>query len=568
MAIRNSRSSKPASNKKSSYSSNSKTNRSTSSKSASSDKSSSYGKKPSVRKSTSSYSKDSTSKSGYSKSPRTSSSSYGEKKTYSKDSTSKTSYSKSPRSKSSNYGDDFKSKPSRFGDKKKFDREGDDKKTVKRESGSKDYSTKKPRLAREFKTDKPSRFGDKKAGFKKTYSEDDKPKKTYSKSYEKKDFSEQKPARRSPRQDDDKPKSYGTKKSSYSDYKSSKFGDKKESKYEKPTSYGNKKSKYDSDSKLNTGRYSSKKSEPKKSSRNDDYIDEYDPTDKKSYGPDREFNKNGRRVTKRYVKSSDDWDDKPKTKVYSKSTSKKRKVKEEKEDDGLVRLNKYIANAGICSRREADEFIATGVVKVNGEIVTELGYKVNPNDKIQFGEKTIKGEKNVYVLLNKPKDFITSSKDPQNRRTVLDLVAQVKERIFPVGRLDRNTTGVLLLTNDGEMADKLMHPRRGVVKIYHAVLDKKFSFSDLETLRAGVELEDGFFQPDEVHYADGLDKHNIGIEIHSGKNRIVRRMFEALGYTVVKLDRVIYAGLTKKGLTRGKWRFLTEQEVNALKMLK
>jgi 23S rRNA pseudouridine2605 synthase len=239
----------------------------------------------------------------------------------------------------------------------------------------------------------------------------------------------------------------------------------------------------------------------------------------------------------------------------------------DKDSDGSVRLNKFIANAGICSRREADTYIETGVVTVNGVIITELGYKVKPGDRVLFHDKPIIGEKHVYILLNKPKDYITTSKDPQNRKTVLELISGIKERVFPVGRLDRNTTGVLLLTNDGALAEKLMHPRKGVAKIYHVELDKKFTGPDLEKIRTGLELEDGFFTPDEVDYAEGMDKHHVGIEIHSGANRIVRRLFESLNYNVIKLDRVVYAGLTKKGLTRGKWRFLKDSEVNALKMM-
>ncbi len=246
-----------------------------------------------------------------------------------------------------------------------------------------------------------------------------------------------------------------------------------------------------------------------------------------------------------------------KVKIYNKS----------KEDDGLIRLNKFIANAGICSRREADTFIQTGVVTVNGVIITELGYKVKPDDRVLFHDKPIIGEQPVYILLNKPKDYITTSKDPQNRKTIYELMKGVKERVFPIGRLDRNTTGVLLLTNDGQLAEKLMHPRKGVPKIYHVELDKKFTAPDMEQIRKGIELEDGFFQPDVVDYAEGMDKHHVGIEIHSGKNRIVRRLFEALEYKVIKLDRVVYAGLTKKGLTRGKWRFLKDSELHMLKMM-
>lgn len=268
--------------------------------------------------------------------------------------------------------------------------------------------------------------------------------------------------------------------------------------------------------------------------------------------------------TKTYAKSSEIVRNKDGSKGYKKT---KVIIKKDKEDDGLIRLNKFIANAGICSRREADTFIQTGVVTVNGVIITELGYKVKPDDVVKFGDKPIIGEKHVYILLNKPKDYITTSKDPQNRKTIYDLVSGIRERVFPVGRLDRNTTGVLLLTNDGHLAEKLMHPRKNIAKIYHVEVRNKFSITDLEKLRKGLELEDGFFKPDVVEYVEGMDKHHIGIEIHSGANRIVRRLFEALDYDVVKLDRVIYAGLTKKGLTRGKWRFLKDAEVNMLKML-
>ncbi|HEX4887495.1 MAG TPA: pseudouridine synthase [Luteibaculaceae bacterium] len=235
-----------------------------------------------------------------------------------------------------------------------------------------------------------------------------------------------------------------------------------------------------------------------------------------------------------------------------------------------VRLNKYIANAGVCSRREADELIKAGVVEVNGVIITEMGFKVGPGDKVKYGGDTLSQEKMRYVLLNKPKDFITTSSDPQNRRTVIHLVKNAcKERIFSVGRLDRNTTGLLLFTNDGDLAKKLTHPRFNVKKMYHVGLDRPFMHADLQSLQEGITLEDGFIKPDAVDYVEGSDdKREVGIEIHSGKNRVVRRIFDALGYKVIKLDRVVFAGLTKKDLPRGKWRFLTEQEVAFLKMTK
>ncbi|MBQ7237774.1 MAG: RNA-binding S4 domain-containing protein [Bacteroidales bacterium] len=232
-----------------------------------------------------------------------------------------------------------------------------------------------------------------------------------------------------------------------------------------------------------------------------------------------------------------------------------------------IRLNKYLANAGVCSRREADEYIQNGSVKVNGEVVTELGTKVTRKDSITFNDQPVSLERKVYVLLNKPKDTVTTSDDPQGRQTVMDLVRTAsQERIYPVGRLDRNTTGVLLLTNDGDLASKLTHPKYVKKKIYHVWLDKNVSEDDLAKIAAGIDLEDGPIHADAIAYANEDDKNQVGIEIHSGKNRIVRRIFEHLGYRVTKLDRVYFAGLTKKNLARGRWRYLTQQEVNMLKM--
>lgn len=235
--------------------------------------------------------------------------------------------------------------------------------------------------------------------------------------------------------------------------------------------------------------------------------------------------------------------------------------------DEPIRLNKFLANAGICSRREADEFITAGVVSVNGEIVTELGTKVKRSDEVKFHDQPVSIERKVYVLLNKPKDCVTTSDDPQERKTVMDFVkGACKERIYPVGRLDRNTTGVLLLTNDGDLASKLTHPKFLKKKIYHVYCDKNVTKADLDQIVQGITLDDGEIHADAVSYASDTDKSQVGIEIHSGKNRIVRRIFESLGYRVVKLDRVYFAGLTKKGLRRGDWRYLTEQEVAMLRM--
>ncbi len=246
----------------------------------------------------------------------------------------------------------------------------------------------------------------------------------------------------------------------------------------------------------------------------------------------------------------------------------KKREKPEKPNEG-IRLNKYLANAGVASRRAADQLIESGAVAINGEAVTRLGTKVMPGDKVQFGGQTLKQEKPRYLLLNKPKGFLTTSDDPFNRRTVMSLVEKAcPERIYPVGRLDRNTMGLLLFTNDGELAKKLMHPKFRIKKIYHVFLDKNLTKNDMLSIADGIELSDGKVAPDSIAYVAGAgDKKQIGIELHSGKNRIVRRIFEHLGYQVIKLDRVFLAGLTKKGLPRSKWRFLTEKEINMLKRL-
>jgi pseudouridine synthase len=250
------------------------------------------------------------------------------------------------------------------------------------------------------------------------------------------------------------------------------------------------------------------------------------------------------------------------------SFKKRIEYKEENYDPNEpIRLNKFLANAGVCSRREADEFIQAGVVTVNGEVVTELGTKVLRTDEVKFHDTPVTPEKKLYVLLNKPKDYVTTSDDPQQRKTVMDLVkGAFPERIYPVGRLDRNTTGVLLLTNDGDLASKLTHPKFLKKKIYHVFLDKNVTAHDMQQIAEGITLDDGEIKADDIQYADPVDKKQVGIEIHSGKNRIVRRIFESLGYRVTKLDRVQFAGLTKKNLRRGDWRYLTEEEVDRLRM--
>ena len=281
-----------------------------------------------------------------------------------------------------------------------------------------------------------------------------------------------------------------------------------------------------------------------------------------SYRPNNQSRDNNRRPYDRDQRSGDSQRAKGPKQLF-----KPVKYKENLDPETPIRLNKYLANAGVCSRREADSFIAAGVVRVNGELVSELGAKVKRGDTVTFQDKPVRLESKVYVLLNKPKNTVTTSDDPQNRKTVMDLVkGACPERIYPVGRLDRNTTGVLLLTNDGDLASKLMHPKYVKKKIYQVRLDREVAIEDMQAIADGIMLDDGEIHADSIAYVgeDVLDE--VGIEIHSGRNRIVRRIFESLGYHVVKLDRVYFAGLTKKNLSRGKWRYLNEREVNALRM--
>jgi len=268
--------------------------------------------------------------------------------------------------------------------------------------------------------------------------------------------------------------------------------------------------------------------------------------------------------SKKKIEKEHDHERKPDYSLHNEKSGPRKQIKDE-----LIRLNRYIANAGICSRREADKLIQAGAVKVNGNVVTELGTKVHITDKISYGDQALSRENLRYVLLNKPKGFITTTDDPENRKTVMNLIAHAcKERIYPVGRLDRNTTGLLLFTNDGEIAKRLSHPKYGIKKIYHVGLDKNVTSQDMKTVLTGVELEDGNVKADAIEFVgDGKDKKEIGIELHTGQNRVVRRIFEKLGYKVIKLDRVYYAGLTKKNLPRGEWRFLEEKELNMLKMI-
>lgn len=283
------------------------------------------------------------------------------------------------------------------------------------------------------------------------------------------------------------------------------------------------------------------------------------------YGNNGGYNNNNRRQNNNYNNNRGGHNYNPNAKY---SFQKQLKYKEVLADPNEpIRLNKFLSNAGVCSRREADEYIQAGNIKVNDVVITELGTKITRADKVTFNDKPVQIESKVYIVLNKPKNCVTTSDDPQERLTVMDLVKNAcSERIYPVGRLDRNTTGVLLLTNDGDLASKLTHPSFKKKKIYHVWLDKNVSVEDMEKIANGMELEDGEIHADAISYANETDKSQVGIEIHSGRNRIVRRIFETLGYHVIKLDRVYFAGLTKKNLPRGKWRYLNEREVNALRM--
>jgi len=292
----------------------------------------------------------------------------------------------------------------------------------------------------------------------------------------------------------------------------------------------------------------------------------------KSDGDQTDFKRPARDKSDRQYKSSykkfNNDEDRKEGSTERRSTERPQRSKSS-QNDGLIRLNRYIANSGVCSRRKADELIAAGVVSVNGEAVTELGAKVDPaKDDVKYNGERLKREKMVYVLLNKPKDYITTTEDPQERHTVMELVSKAtKERIYPVGRLDRNTTGLLLMTNDGNLAEKLSHPRNNISKIYNVELNKSLTQGDFNKIVFGLELEDGFVKPDDLSYVTGGSKREVGVQIHSGKNRIVRRIFESLGYEVVKLDRVVYANLTKKDLPRGRWRYIEERELVQLKHL-
>jgi 23S rRNA pseudouridine2605 synthase len=442
--------------------------------------------------------------------------------------------------------DDFKprrsfDKDKKFGDKDEYKPRktyGDDKKDFSR--GKDDF---KP--SRSF--DKDKKFGDK---------DEYKPRKTYGD--DKKDFSRGKDDFK-PSRSFDKDKKFGDK----TEYKPRKtYGDDKKDDFKPRKSYGAEKSDY-----------APRKTFPKK-----DYADGEnkfvaDSTEKKNkYMGRKPVFKKTEEVTDEEFSLEKFNEDKKrhsteKKKYETLTKSRKTSFAKEREDDGTTRLNKYLSNAGICSRREADQLIESGVIRVNGKVVTELGTRILQGDKVSYGDQTVKSETLMYLLLNKPKDYITTVDDPDKRRTVMELIkGACKERVYPVGRLDRNTTGLLLFTNDGELTMKLTHPKNNIKKIYHVVTDQNVSKEDMEKLRNGIELEDGFIMPDDVEFVgEGHNKKDIGIEIHSGKNRVVRRMFEHLGYNVIKLDRVMFAGLTKKDLPRGKWRLLSKTEIGFLK---
>jgi 23S rRNA pseudouridine2605 synthase len=468
------------------------------------------------------------------------------------------------------------------------------------ERGEKKSFSKSEKPTRTFKSDKPSfRKSEGDSSERRSYSSDKpafkKREGGYSGDRERKPYSSDKPSFRKSEGDSSERRSYSSDKPAFKKREGGYSEDREKKSYGSSSFSSDKKpfkkladGKYESASKRE---YSSDKSEKSYSSKSYTKRDESssEKPARKSYG-DRESSSFNRKPKTDYSDSgykresksfdrksgSDSYDKKP----YEPKLSKEQRIVEKSKklgpkktstqkdvQDGAVRLNRYIANAGVCSRREADVLIATGVVTVNGKIITEMGYKVNPTDVVNYGGVPIKNETKRYLVLNKPKDYITTMDDPQERRTVMELIRNAcKERLYPVGRLDRNTTGLLLFTNDGDIAAKLTHPKFEIRKVYHVTLDKRMTSEDYRILSEGIELSDGFIKPDAIEYV-GAGKNELGIEIHSGKNRIVRRMMEHLGYEVVRLDRVAFAGLTKKDLPRSKFRFLTEKEISFLKML-
>jgi 23S rRNA pseudouridine2605 synthase len=454
----------------------------------------------------------------------------------------------------------FKKKEGGFEDRPKRSYSNDEKPRFAKRDSEKSFD--KPRRTFNSDNDKPA-FKKREGGFedrpKRSYSNDEKPR--FAKRDSEKSFDK---PRRTFNADNDKPafkKREGgfedRPKRSYSNDEKPRFAKRdSEKSFDKPRRTFNS----DNDKPAFKKREGGFEDRPKRSYSNDK-PNKGSFGDKKTFSDDKNLKKDSRPFRERVTPTETE-----NTFEEKNYTLRTRKPKiEKKESDGTVRLNRYIANSGVCSRREADELISQGLVTVNGKVVTEMGVKVLPTDIIKYDGKTLKSERNVYVLLNKPKDFITTTDDPQERKTVMQLVANAaKERIYPVGRLDRNTTGLLLFTNDGELAEKLTHPSRNIAKVYEVVLDKPITNEDFEKIKNGVRLFDGIATVDDLQIVGG-NKSQLGIEIHIGRNRIVRRIFEHLGYEVVILDRVSYAGLTKKDLPRGSWRILSEREVNRLK---
>ncbi|RYU97612.1 pseudouridine synthase [Emticicia agri] len=454
-------------------------------------------------------------------------------------------------------GDSFEKRP--YGDKKPFAKDRSDRPFTKRDEGGFDkkrsFEDKKP-----FAKDRSDRPFQKRDG-------DSFEKRPYG---DKKPFSSDRPFEK--REDSREKRPYGDKKPFSSDRPDRPFEKREDSREKRP--YGDKKP------------FANDRPERPFQKREGDSFEKRPYGDKKPFSNDRterSFEKRddrreergtgrGAKVERKENQASTSKTSAPNYNLDKMKSSLpariQRKVEqEEKDSDGLIRLNRYISNAGIASRRDADELIASGQITVNGKEITEMGYKVKPSDVVKYGKKILNREKLVYLLLNKPKDFITTTEDPNERKTVMDLVANAcEERVYPVGRLDRNTTGLLLLTNDGELAEKLSHPSNEIKKIYQVELDKPITDEHFEAIKNGVELEDGLIKADDLGLVTP-DAEVVGIEIHSGKNRIVRRIFEHFGYEVLKLDRTTYAGLNKKDLPRGKWRFLTEKEVIRLKYM-
>ena len=488
-------------------------------------------------------------------------------------------------------------------------------KAFKKPFGAKSYSDRPKKDNDSYSDEKPKRrfeTAGERPAYKKTDSSDkkysDRPRKSFSDSDERKPFKKSfggdkdskygdKPKRSFGSSDERKPfkKSFGgDKDSKYGDKPKRSFGSSDERKPFKKSFGGEKDSKYG-----DKPRRSFSDSDERKPYKKDfaDKDSKYSDKPKRSFGssderrPERKFNDSSRvdkdeKVSKRRSSRSfdenseqtkrvkfDDFEDGNTFSNAAKNEGEKKRgkkpdlVKRTASADGLTRLNKYLSNAGIASRRDADVLIQSGVVKVNGVVVDQLGYKIKAGDTVTYGDAAVKSERKVYLLLNKPKDYITTVDDPQERKTVMELIkGACKERLYPVGRLDRNTTGLLLFTNDGEITTKLTHPKFGVKKVYHVSLNKGLKTEDFKAITEGVELEDGIVKADDLAFV-GEGKKEIGIEIHSGRNRIVRRLFEHLGYDVIKLDRVVFAGLTKKDLSRGKFRFLTAKEIGFLQMI-